>query len=136
MIHGYGSLPGPAPDRRRRLRAHPGGCRAGWPATPVPSTMARPLVESSSAPSVCAEHDIQHYILDPVDGLTPYERAVELMRIQYADVRTSWSGSSVPGALERPAAPGDLISRSAARPSAIDAPGERGSMRHRHRSGV
>ncbi len=72
--------------------------------TPVPSTMARPLVESLSAPSVCGEHDIMRYIPDPVDGLVPYERAVELalVKIHYADVRTSWSSSSLPGAPSDP----------------------------------
>ena len=106
MIHGYAKVAG---LRRRIVVGAPvltPRLSSRWVGlvTPVPSTMARPLVESLSAPSVCAEHDIQHYIPDPVDGLTPYERAVELalMRIQYADVRTSWSGSSVPGAPSDP----------------------------------
>jgi len=106
MIHGYAKVAGlrkrtvvGAPILTPRLSSRWVGL-----VTPVPSTMARPLVESLSAPSVCSEHDIQHYIPDPVEGLVPYERAVQLAlrKLQYADVRTSWSSSSLPGAPSDP----------------------------------
>lgn len=106
MIHGYAKMAG---LRKRRVIGVPiltPRLSSRWVGlvTPVPSTMARPLVESLSAPSVCGEHDIRRYIPDPVDGLVGYERAVELalVKIHYADVRTSWSGSSVPGAPSDP----------------------------------
>mgnify|MGYP000143102148 CR=1 FL=1 len=46
--------------------------------TPVPSVMARPLVESLTAESVCGEHDIAQYVPDPPEGLIGFDRAVEL----------------------------------------------------------
>jgi hypothetical protein len=66
--------------------------------------MARPLVESLTMESVCREHDIEQYIPDPDEGLVPYERAVELalQKIRQAEVRTTWSSSSVPGAPSDP----------------------------------
>ena len=72
--------------------------------TPVPSIMARPLVESLTAESVCGEHDIAQYVPDPEDGLIPYRTAVDLalQRIQHAEVRTTWSSSSTPGAPSDP----------------------------------
>ncbi len=72
--------------------------------TPVPRTMAKPLVESLSHESVCREHDIAAYIPDPPEGLIPYERAVELAlsKVQHAEVRTTWTSSSVPGAPSDP----------------------------------
>ncbi len=72
--------------------------------TPVPRAMAGPLVESLSMESVCTEHDIARHIPDPPEGLLPYERAVHLAlnKIQQAEVRTTWSSSSVPGAPSDP----------------------------------
>ena len=72
--------------------------------TPVPSIMARPLVESLTAESVCTEHDIADFVPDPEDGLIPYKTAVDLalQRIQHAEVRTTWSSSSTPGAPSDP----------------------------------
>ncbi|MDG3010835.1 SDR family oxidoreductase [Rhodococcus sp. D2-41] len=61
--------------------------------TPVPRSIAVPLMESLIHEVVCTEHDIAAYITDPEGGLTHYERAVELAhaRIRNLDVPTRWS---------------------------------------------
>jgi uncharacterized protein YbjT (DUF2867 family) len=68
--------------------------------TPVPSSIARPLVESLRHEAICREHDIRAYIAPPDAGLTSFDRAVELAlrRIKDADVVTRWSNASVAGA--------------------------------------
>ncbi|GGL07059.1 NAD(P)-dependent oxidoreductase [Sphaerisporangium melleum] len=72
--------------------------------TPVPSGVARPLVESLRGEAVCREHDIARYIPDPPEGLTPFPRAVRLalLRIKEADVVTRWSSASTPGTPSEP----------------------------------
>jgi uncharacterized protein YbjT (DUF2867 family) len=72
--------------------------------TPVPSGLARPLVESLVHEVVCHEHDVARYVPDPPDGLLSFDRAVELAlaRIQEADVVTRWSSASVAGAPSDP----------------------------------
>jgi uncharacterized protein YbjT (DUF2867 family) len=64
--------------------------------TPVPGSIAVPLIESLVHEVVCHDHDIARHIPDPADGLTQYERAVELAlaRIARADVPTRWSDAS------------------------------------------
>ena len=46
--------------------------------TPIPSGLARPLVESLHCDAVMHNHDIDTIIPPPAGGLTPYRRAVEL----------------------------------------------------------
>ena len=72
--------------------------------TPVPNAIARPLVESLRHEVVCGEHDIADYVRSPPEGLTGFDRAVELAlrRIQDADVATRWSNASVVGAPSDP----------------------------------
>jgi len=72
--------------------------------TPVPSAIARPLTESLRHEVVCHEHDIAQYVPDPPQGLTGFDRALELalQRIREAQVATRWSGASVPGAPSDP----------------------------------
>lgn len=72
--------------------------------TPVPKSIARPLVQSLRHPAVCHEHDIAHWIPDPVEGLVPFDSAVKLAltRIREADVITRWSGAATPGAPSDP----------------------------------
>jgi uncharacterized protein YbjT (DUF2867 family) len=72
--------------------------------TPVPSGIARPLVESLRYEVVCAEHDIAAYVPDPPEGLTGFDEAVRLAlkRVREADVATRWSAASVPGAPSDP----------------------------------
>ena len=68
--------------------------------TPVPRSIARPLVESLRHEVVCAEHDISAYVPDPEGGLLGFEDAVALAlrRIRSAEVETRWSSASLPGA--------------------------------------
>ncbi len=68
--------------------------------TPVPASLARPLVESLRNEVVAAEHDIASYVPDPPDGLIDFDRAVELAltKIQNLDVPTSWSSAATAGA--------------------------------------
>ena len=67
--------------------------------TPVPSSIARPLVESLRTEVVCAEHDLSRLVPDPPGGLLGFDRAVELAlrRVREADVATRWSSAAVPG---------------------------------------
>ncbi len=72
--------------------------------TPVPATLARPLMESLIHEVVCKEHDIARYVPDPPEGLIGFEGAVSLAlkRIGEADVATRWSSASMPGAPSDP----------------------------------
>jgi len=72
--------------------------------TPVPSGLARPLVESLIHEVVCDEHDIARHVPDPPDGLVSFARAVRLARerIQDAEVATRWSSAALPGAPSDP----------------------------------
>jgi uncharacterized protein YbjT (DUF2867 family) len=72
--------------------------------TPVPASIARPLVESLRNTVVCREHDIARYVPDPREGLLGFDEAVRmaLQRIKDAAVATRWSSASVPGAPSDP----------------------------------
>ncbi|MEV0676941.1 SDR family oxidoreductase [Actinosynnema sp. NPDC050436] len=69
--------------------------------TPVPRSIAAPLIESLVHEVVCREDDVLRLLPGPVTG---YDRAVELalVKIMDADVETRWSGASVPGAPSDP----------------------------------
>lgn len=68
--------------------------------TPVPASLARPLVESLKNTVVAADHDIARYVPDPPEGLITFDRSVELAlaKIQNLDVPTRWSSASTAGA--------------------------------------
>ncbi|MEH3033729.1 MAG: SDR family oxidoreductase [Aeromicrobium erythreum] len=72
--------------------------------TPVPASLAKPLVESLKNTSVAQEHDIAQYVPDPEGGLIGYEQAVglALRKIQNLDVPTSWSSASFAHAPSEP----------------------------------
>ena len=72
--------------------------------TPVPNSIARPLVESLRHEVVCNEHDIAAYIPDPPSGLVGFEEAVQLAltRVRNADVVTRWSSAALTGAPSDP----------------------------------
>ena len=72
--------------------------------TPIPGSLARPLVESLRHDVVCGEHDIAAYVPDPPGGLISFGHAVELAltRIREAAVATRWSSASVPDAPSDP----------------------------------
>jgi uncharacterized protein YbjT (DUF2867 family) len=72
--------------------------------TPVPGSLARPLVDSLRNTVVCREHDIADWVPDPPDGLIGPEEAIRLalVRIRDADVATHWSNATVAGAPSDP----------------------------------
>ncbi|MBI4939600.1 MAG: SDR family oxidoreductase [Actinobacteria bacterium] len=72
--------------------------------TPVPNSIARPLVESLVHEVVCKEHDIAEHVPDPAEGLVGFDRAVglALTRIGEADVATRWASASTVGAPSDP----------------------------------
>ncbi|MFD0275283.1 SDR family oxidoreductase [Kitasatospora sp. NPDC127111] len=72
--------------------------------TPVPNSIARPLVESLRHEVVRTEHDIAKWSPDPPDGPIGFHRAVALAlrRIRDAEVSTRWSSASLPGAPSDP----------------------------------
>lgn len=64
--------------------------------TPIPSGLARPLVESLHCDAVMGDHDIDAVIPPPTSGLTGYRAAVglALQRVVEGQVETSWSNAS------------------------------------------
>ncbi|HUA29222.1 MAG TPA: SDR family oxidoreductase [Streptosporangiaceae bacterium] len=72
--------------------------------TPIPGSLARPLVESLRHDVVCGEHDIAAHIPDPPGGLVDFERAVglALTRVREASVATRWSSATAPSAPSDP----------------------------------
>jgi hypothetical protein len=106
MMHRYAAVAGlsrriivPVPVLTPTLSSHWVGL-----ITPVPSTIAKPLVDSLRNEVVAHEHDIARYVPDPPEGLLGFDRAVELalQRIKDAEVVTRWSSASVPGAPSDP----------------------------------
>ncbi|MFI9272180.1 SDR family oxidoreductase [Kitasatospora sp. NPDC052896] len=89
----------PVPVLTPRLSSHWVGL-----VTPVPSGIARPLVESLRHEVVCCEHDIRDHVPDPPGGLVGFQDAVRLAlrRVRDADVATRWSSAAVPGAPSDP----------------------------------
>jgi len=72
--------------------------------TPVPSAIARPLVESLQNDCVVADRAVDDILPRPEGGLTPYREAVRLAlgRIEIDDVETSWVDARVPQAPSDP----------------------------------
>ncbi|MGA8117410.1 MAG: SDR family oxidoreductase [Actinocatenispora sp.] len=72
--------------------------------TPVPRSIAVPLIESLVHEVVCRDNAVTEHIPDPEGGLTHYERAIELAlaRIRDDDVSTRWSDASWPDAPSDP----------------------------------
>jgi uncharacterized protein YbjT (DUF2867 family) len=68
--------------------------------TPVPRSIAVPLIESLVHEVVCREKDIAGYLGEPHGGLLHYEPAIELAlaHVRSADVPTRWSDAAAPGA--------------------------------------
>ena len=66
--------------------------------TPVPRSIAIPLIESLVHEVVARDRDVAAHIPDPADGLTHYEHAIDLAlkRIRDSDVPTRWSDASNP----------------------------------------
>ncbi|HEY0640393.1 MAG TPA: SDR family oxidoreductase [Pseudonocardiaceae bacterium] len=72
--------------------------------TPVPRSIAVPLVESLVHDVVVREHDIDRLVPPPAGGLTGYDRAVALAldKIRGAGVETRWSDATWGGAPSDP----------------------------------
>ncbi|MFE1664269.1 SDR family oxidoreductase [Microbacterium sp. P02] len=67
--------------------------------TPIPRSLAGPLVESLQNDCVMKNHDVDAIIPQPEEGLTPYRRAVRLAlgRAEEDAIETSWQDSEVLG---------------------------------------
>jgi uncharacterized protein YbjT (DUF2867 family) len=98
IMYGYAHQAGLA---RRRVYSLPipAPKLAGWwvaLTTPIPHSMAVPLVESLQHDAVAAEHDIDNYIPKPDGGLTGYRPAVQLAlgKMASGEVETSWTNAS------------------------------------------
>ncbi|NKX54322.1 SDR family oxidoreductase [Arthrobacter mobilis] len=99
LMYGYAHAAGLA-HRYIYALPVPAPALAGWwvaLTTPIPHSMAVPLVESLQHDAVAAEHDIDRYVPLPPGGLTGYRKAVELAlgRIRSGAVETSWSNASL-----------------------------------------
>ena len=72
--------------------------------TPVPRSIAVPLIDSLVHEVVCREQDILRYAPDPPEGRIGYDRAVALAlaKISNGDVETRWSDAGGPGAAADP----------------------------------
>ncbi|MFJ2503542.1 MULTISPECIES: SDR family oxidoreductase [Microbacterium] len=72
--------------------------------TPVPRSIARPLVASLQNECIMKDHAVDELIPQPEGGLTPYRRAVDLAlgRVDADAIETSWQDSEVSGAPSDP----------------------------------
>jgi uncharacterized protein YbjT (DUF2867 family) len=72
--------------------------------TPIPRSLAVPLIASLQYDSVISENDIEQYVPAPEGGLTRYRTAVRLAlaKEKAGEVETSWQNSSVAGAPSDP----------------------------------
>ncbi|GAA1616120.1 MULTISPECIES: SDR family oxidoreductase [Kribbella] len=108
MMQRYAAVAGLRPRRIVTLPLLSPGLSSHWVGlvTPVPSGIARPLVDSLVHEVVCKEHDIDRYA-GPHDPIG-FDRAVELAlkKVHDLDVSTSWASAATPGAPSDPL-PGD-----------------------------
>jgi uncharacterized protein YbjT (DUF2867 family) len=106
MMAAYADIAGLKPRRIAALPLLTPSLSSHWVGlvTPVPNSIARPLVESLINEVVCKEHDIAVHVPDPDAGLTGFRTAVELAlkRIQDRSVTTSWSSATTAGAPSDP----------------------------------
>jgi uncharacterized protein YbjT (DUF2867 family) len=110
MMQRYAAVGGLKPRRIVTLPLLTPSLSSHWVGlvTPVPSSIARPLVDSLIHEVICKEHDIEQYVADPSPALIGFDRAVELAlkRVQALDVSTTWASAATPGAPSDPL-PGD-----------------------------
>jgi len=106
MMAAYARIAGLKPRRIAALPLLTPSLSSHWVGlvTPVPNSIARPLVESLINEVVCKEHDIATYVPDPDAGLMRFDRAVELalQRIRDRRVTTSWSSAGTVGSPSDP----------------------------------
>lgn len=101
MMNGYAVEAG---LRQRAIAALPvltPGLASHWVnlVTPVPRSIARPLIASLVHDCVMRSHDVDDLIPPPAGGLTPYREAVALAlgRVEADSVETSWQDTAVTG---------------------------------------
>jgi len=72
--------------------------------TPIPRSLAVPIIASLQYDCVVREHDIDDFVPPPEGGLTGYRRSVTLAlgKMRSGEVETSWQDSSVYGAPSDP----------------------------------
>ncbi|GAA4666100.1 SDR family oxidoreductase [Frondihabitans cladoniiphilus] len=72
--------------------------------TPIPRSLAVPIIESLQYDCVVREHDITDFVPAPEGGLTGYRRSVRLAlgKMKAGEIETSWRDSSVYGAPSDP----------------------------------
>lgn len=72
--------------------------------TPIPRSLAIPIIASLQFDCVAHEDDIRSLIPDPEGGLTGYRRAVRLAlgKMREGEIETSWQNSAVVGAPSDP----------------------------------
>jgi len=89
----------PVPVLSPRLSSHWVGL-----VTPVPGTLARPLIESLRHDAVCSDRTLTRPIPDAPEGPIPFEKSVDLAlrRVHEAVVTTRWSSGSLPGSPSDP----------------------------------
>jgi uncharacterized protein YbjT (DUF2867 family) len=106
MMSAYARAAGLPPRRMLRVPVLTTRLSSLWVGlvTPVPGSLARPLVESLRNTVVCREHDIADWVPDPPDGLIGADEAIRLalVRVRDADVATHWSNTTVAGASSDP----------------------------------
>ena len=101
MMNGYAVEAGPPQRPIAPLPVLTPGLASHWVnvVTPVPRSIARPLIASLQNECVMDDHDIDAIIPPPAGGLTPYRRAVALAlgRVAADSVETSWQDAEVSG---------------------------------------
>ncbi|MGW5192084.1 SDR family oxidoreductase [Kribbella sp. NPDC004138] len=106
MMQRYAAVAGLRPRRIVTLPLLSPGLSSHWVGlvTPVPSGIARPLVDSLVHEVVCKDHDIDRYVAPRRGGGIGFDRAVELAlkKVHDLDVTTSWASASTPGAPSDP----------------------------------
>ncbi len=106
MMSRYASVAGLPPRRVFKVPVLSPTLSSHWVGlvTPVPKSIARPLVASLINEVVCKEHDIADYVPDPDAGLIPFDRSIRLAltKIQDRAVVSRWSSASTAGAPSDP----------------------------------
>jgi uncharacterized protein YbjT (DUF2867 family) len=106
MMQRYAAVASLRPRRIVSLPLLSPGLSSHWVGlvTPVPSGIARPLVDSLVHEVVCKDRDIDRYVDPQTAGRIGFDRAVELAlkKVQDLDVSTSWASAATPGAPSDP----------------------------------
>ena len=106
MMNGYAVEAGMKPRRIIKLPVLTPYLASQWVnlVTPIPRSLAVPIIASLQHDCVMHEHDIEQFIPAPAGGLTGYRRAVRLAlgRMREGEVETSWKNASVAGAPSDP----------------------------------